>query len=70
MSNSDITVVRAAVNSVGVGLFGSRAPGAFRGFAARTGGNCCGNLVFRHIVGSFVVRNNSPGNYNVNNRSV
>lgn len=64
------TGVGAGVNSVRFILFPRVTPGTIRGFAARTGGNCCGNLVFREVVGSFVVRNNSPANANYNNRSI
>lgn len=51
--------VRASVKSVGMGLCG-RAPGRESGFVGLTGSKACGKALFRHIVGSFVIRTNSP----------
>lgn len=51
--------VRADTNSVAIGLCG-RAPGRHSGFVGLIRSNACRNALFRHIVGSFVVRTNSP----------
>lgn len=51
--------VRAATKSVGIGLCG-RAPGRHSGFVGLIGSKMCRKALFRHIVGSFVVRTNSP----------
>ncbi len=51
--------VRAALKSLGIVLC-SRAPRRHSGFIGLMGRNFCGKVSFRHIVGRFVVRNNSP----------
>lgn len=63
-------VVGAGGKSVAVHLFPSVTPGAIRGFLNLTRDNCCSNVVFRHIVSGFVVRNNSPAKANVNKSDV
>lgn len=51
--------LRAAVKGVAIGLCG-RAPGRQSGFVGLAGRNACSDALFRHMVGGFVVRTNSP----------
>lgn len=55
-----LMLVSASVKGVGIGLFGS-APRRHSGFVGGIGRRHCSKLLFRHIVGRFVMRTNSVG---------
>lgn len=62
-----IAVAVSGNSIVGTRLCPRVTPGAIGGFVDLMGGNFCSKLVFRHIVGNFVVRKKYPSKANVNN---